>query len=173
MSNKPNEFTFRSADGRLQLFGRDYGPEVPPLTILCMGGLTRNSLDFSDLAKRLPDYRVIAVDQRGRGRSDWDPDPAHYTPLVQAGDMFALLDEWSVRRVALIGTSNGGLMALLMGSMQPERVIGMVLNDVGPELPAAALKRIGLSLARLRYTRLVRYTRLFSAQRRTPCALFA
>ncbi len=149
MSIEVKEVKFRSADGRLQLHGRDQGPRDAPLTILCMGGLTRNSLDFSDLANHLSVYRVLAVDQRGRGRSDWDSDLANYTPLVQAGDMFALLDEMKVERIVLIGTSNGGLMAMLMGAMQPERVVGMILNDVGPELPPSALKRIGVSLTGL------------------------
>ncbi len=149
MSIAGKDFKFRSADGRLELYGREQGSPDAVLTVFCMGGLTRNSLDFTELAKHLSRYRVISVDQRGRGRSDWDPEPANYTPLIQAGDMFALLDELAIERVALIGTSNGGLMAMLMGAMQPERVAGMILNDIGPELPTAGLKRIGISLTGL------------------------
>ncbi len=150
MSEKLEEFKFRSADDRLWLHGRDQGPRNAPLTILCMGGLTRNLLDFSDLAIHLSQYRVISVDQRGRGKSHWDPDLANYTPAVQAGDMFALLDQLEIQRAVLIGTSNGGLMALLMGAMQAARVAGIILNDIGPELPISALKRISVSLTGLK-----------------------
>ena len=143
------ELSFLSADRRLRLHGFDHGPKNGPLTILCMGGLTRNSLDFTDLAKHLSGYRVLAVDQRGRGRSEWDPNPANYTPAAQAGDMFALLDKLEIARVVLVGTSNGGLMSMIMGATQPSRVAGIILNDIGPEIPIAALKRISLSLAGL------------------------
>ncbi len=149
MANEVKELDFMSADGRLRLYGRDQGPADGPLTLLCMGGLTRNSLDFHDLATHLSRYRVIAADQRGRGRSQWDPDTANYTPAVQAGDMFALLDKLDIQRVVLVGTSNGGLMAMMMGAMQPKRIAGIILNDVGPELPMCALKRIGISLTKL------------------------
>ena len=115
-----------------------------------MGGLTRNLLDFSDLANHLSQYRVLSVDQRGRGKSNWDPDLANYTPTVQAGDMLALLDQLKIKRVVLIGTSNGGLMALLMGAIQAARVAGIILNDIGPEIPISALKRISISLTGLK-----------------------
>lgn len=133
---------YASADGRLQLFARDYGGEGPPL--LLMHGLTRNSADFEPLAAHLADrYRLIVPDQRGRGLSDSDPDPANYRPDIYAQDMFALLDSLGVDRVSLIGTSMGGLMAMIMAAVQPARVGAVVLNDIGPVLDPAGLARIG------------------------------
>ena len=81
-------------------------------------------------------------DQRGRGRSDCDPDPANYRPDVYAADMFALLDALGIERCGLVGTSMGGLMAMIMAAMQPARVPAIVLNDVGPVLEPEGLARI-------------------------------
>ena len=134
-------FSFPSACGRLELFARDYGGEGPPL--LLMHGLTRNSADFEPLAEHLAgSYRLVVPDQRGRGLSQDDPDPANYRPDVYAGDMFALLDTLGIARAGLVGTSMGGLMAMVMAAMQPERVAAIVLNDIGPELHPAGLARI-------------------------------
>jgi pimeloyl-ACP methyl ester carboxylesterase len=134
---------FLSAGGQLRLHAEVRGPEEAPLTVLCLHGLTRNSADFRSLAQHLSTrYRVIAADQRGRGTSEWDPDPANYHPGVYALDMFALLDALGVDRVAVIGTSLGGLMAILMGASQPARFRGIVLNDIGPEIPIEGLGRL-------------------------------
>ena len=135
---------YTSADG-LTLYARDYpGPENSGLLpVLCMHGLTRNSADFAWIAGHLAHTRrVISVDQRGRGRSDYDPSPANYTPATYVGDMFKLLDELDIRRLLVIGTSMGGLMAMVMADMQPPRFAGIVLNDIGPELDPVGLERI-------------------------------
>ena len=132
---------YRSACGRLQLAARDYPGEGPAL--LLMHGLTRNSADFEPLVPHLAgQYRLIVPDQRGRGLSDHDPDPAQYRPDVYAADMFALLDGLSITRAALIGTSMGGLMSMLIAASQPARVASIVLNDIGPALDPAGLARI-------------------------------
>ncbi len=135
---------FESNDG-LKLFARDYsgpgGVVQPPL--LCMHGLTRNSADFAGLAAHLaPQRRLLCVDQRGRGRSDYDPVVANYTPATYVQDMFNLLDQQRIERVILVGTSMGGLMAFMMGVMQPQRIAAMVINDIGPEVDPAGLARI-------------------------------
>jgi pimeloyl-ACP methyl ester carboxylesterase len=135
---------YTSADG-LSLYARDYpGPEDSALLpVLCMHGLTRNSRDFAWIASHLAKTRrVISVDQRGRGRSDYDPNPANYTPQVYVGDMFTLLDGLGIERMLVIGTSMGGLMAMLMANMQPQRFAGIVINDIGPELDPVGLDRI-------------------------------
>ena len=135
---------YASADG-LRLYARDYpGPaDSTRLPVLCMHGLTRNSADFAWLASHLAQSRrVISVDQRGRGRSDYDPVVANYTPVTYVGDMFRLLDELGLHRVLLIGTSMGGLMAMIMVNMQPQRFAAVVLNDIGPELDRTGLERI-------------------------------
>src|SRR5690606_262658 len=122
--------TYAAASGDLKLFAREYPGEGTPL--LLMHGLTRNSADFEPLAEALAGRnRLIVPDQRGRGLSASDPEPANYRPDVYARDMFALLDHLGIERVGLIGTSMGGLMAMLMAAMQPGRVGAIVLNDIG------------------------------------------
>ncbi|MEX2326290.1 MAG: alpha/beta hydrolase, partial [Pseudomonadales bacterium] len=113
------------------------------LTLLCMAGLTRNAADFEDLCSALQDtYRVIAVDQRGRGKSDWDKEPGHYQPTTYVQDMFTFLDELKPESVVLVGTSLGGLMAMMMNAMQPERFAGVIINDIGPVVNPEGLDRI-------------------------------
>ena len=133
---------YDSGDARLKLYARDYGGGGMP--VLCMHGLTRNSADFDWIAAHLSGlgYRVIAADQRGRGKSAWDPEPVNYTPLVYCQDMFKLMGQLGIAKAALIGTSMGGLMAMIMGAMAPQTVIGMVINDVGPEIDKTGLDRI-------------------------------
>ena len=134
---------YQSADGKLRLHAEEYGPKNAPLTVLCLHGLTRNGRDFEALVKHLSaDYRVIIADQRGRGQSPWDPDPTNYQIPVYARDMTCLLDRLGVAQVALIGTSMGGLISMLLGASQPARVPGIVLNDVGPEIPPAGIDRL-------------------------------
>ena len=132
---------FRSADDRLTLYARIYDAEGPPL--LLMHGLTRNSADFEALAGHLAGkYKLIVPDQRGRGRSDHDPDPQNYTPAVYVADMFALIDGLGLGRMGLIGTSMGGLMAMMMAAIAPARFDSLILNDIGPAVEAAGLDRI-------------------------------
>ena len=137
-----DDLRYRSADARLTLYARDYGGTGTP--VLCLHGLTRNSADFAALARHLsPRCRVIVPDVRGRGLSEYDPQPMHYQPGVYAQDAFALLNHLGVARCVVIGTSMGGIMGMIMGVTAPQRLIGLVLNDVGPELDAAGLARIG------------------------------
>lgn len=135
---------YRSADGRLTLAARDYPASSPAAPVLLlMHGLTRNGADFEPLASRLAGrYRLIVPDQRGRGLSEPDPDAAQYRPDVYAHDMLALLDGLAIARAALIGTSMGGLMAMVMNALRPALVSAVVLNDVGPVLEPQGLARI-------------------------------
>ncbi|RIV87708.1 alpha/beta hydrolase [Aurantiacibacter zhengii] len=136
------EHRYRSACGRLELFARDYPSDGPPL--LLMHGLTRNSGDFEPLARHLAvRYRLIVPDQRGRGLSQDETDPSRYRPDVYAGDMFALLESLGIERPGLIGTSMGGLMAMVMNAMKPGHFPAIVFNDVGPVLSPEGLARIG------------------------------
>ena len=133
---------YQSIDG-LKLYARDYPNAAPRATVFCMHGLTRNSADFAELAEALQsDYRVIAVDQRGRGRSAWDPNPANYNPLVYVRDMYTLLDRLGLQEVIVIGTSMGGIMSMIMSALQPKRFRAVVLNDIGPVIAPAGLERI-------------------------------
>jgi pimeloyl-ACP methyl ester carboxylesterase len=137
------DIAYDSADG-LRLYARRYGRRDAPLSVLCLHGLTRNHRDFAPLIAHLEaDHDIIAVDQRGRGRSAWDPNPQNYSPLTYVGDMARLLDTLGLERVAIIGTSMGGLMAMIMMKTMPQRVRGVVMNDIGPRLEKAGLDRIG------------------------------
>jgi pimeloyl-ACP methyl ester carboxylesterase len=134
-----------SSDG-VRLHARVYaGPEgsesAPPL--LCMPGLARNARDFEDLAPHLAQYRkVIVIEFRGRGESAFAKDPMTYVPLTYVQDVVAMLGELGIERFAAIGTSLGGLVAMLLAAALPGRLVGAVLNDVGPELQTAGLERI-------------------------------
>lgn len=136
------DIEYRSEDG-LALYAKSYGPPHADLSVLCMHGLTRNHKDFEPMIAALgARHRFIAVDVRGRGRSERASDPATYTPLTYARDMACLLDRLGIARVALIGTSMGGLMSMIMARTLPKRIRGIVLNDVGPVLDQAGLDRI-------------------------------
>ena len=138
---------YRSADGTLELYAEDGGSSGARLTVLCMHGLTRNSKDFGALVHHLSTrYRVVSVDQRGRGRSQWDANSSNYQPVVYAQDMFKLLDHLRIDSAVLVGTSMGGLIAMTMAAMQPHRIRGIVVNDIGPEIPNEGLKRLRDSL---------------------------
>ncbi|MES2259998.1 MAG: alpha/beta hydrolase [Pseudomonadota bacterium] len=142
---------FYTSDDGLKLYARDYrhpDPQAP--VVLCLHGLTRNSKDFTQLAAHLARrYRVICPDQRGRGHSARDPKPEQYRPERYVQDMWRLLDSLGIRRVALVGTSLGGLMAMMMAAQDRERIAGAVLNDIGPEIDPAGLARIASYVGKL------------------------
>lgn len=137
--------TWTSSDG-LALYARDYAGSGGParLPVLCLHGLTRNSADFEDLAPWIAatGRRVLAPDVRGRGRSSHDPRPSNYTPATYAGDVLDLMDAAGVGRALIVGTSMGGIIAMVMAGMRPTAVAGAVLNDVGPNLAPEGLTRI-------------------------------
>jgi len=123
-----------------------------PHVIVCVHGLTRQGRDFDVLARRLSAHaRVICPDVAGRGRSDWLADAGGYQVPVYAGDMLALLAQLHAQApigtLDWVGTSMGGLIGLVVagqpGLPLPAPVRRMVLNDVGPALEWAALRRIG------------------------------
>lgn len=134
---------YTSADG-LKLHYREYpGPADAPFTVLCMPGLTRNARDFEDLAPHLAlKYRVLCADLRGRGGSEYAKDPFTYVPPVYVRDIAALLKSAGLARVALVGTSLGGIISMIMASVMSTKVLGVVLNDIGPEINPAGLARI-------------------------------
>lgn len=133
-----------SSDG-LTLHYRNYpGPDGGgKLPVLCMHGLTRNARDFAALAEVLAaTRRVIVTEMRGRGMSDYAPDSDTYSPLTYVQDVEALLAGEGIDRFAVVGTSMGGLMAMLMAAAKPGRISALVMNDIGPEVDAAGLARI-------------------------------
>jgi len=139
---KFEEKYFRSRDG-LKLYYRDYAGDPDKAPVLYLAGLTRNSSDFERSAMHMaPGRRVICADQRGRGRSQHDVNWLNYHPGIYVDDMWILLRELGVERVVVVGTSLGGIMAMVMASMRPQQLAAVVLNDVGPELEIIGSRRI-------------------------------
>lgn len=122
---------FTAPDGA-QLYYEDVGTGTP---ILCLAGLTRNSSDFDYLAPHLSDVRLIRMDYRGRGASDWTGLET-YTLEAEARDALCLLDHLGLPSAAIIGTSRGGLLAMLIAATAKPRLTGVCLVDVGPVLAA-------------------------------------
>lgn len=138
-----------SNDG-LRLHYRDYaGGDAARPPILCIPGLTRNARDFEGLAARLAgQWRVIAVDLRGRGESAYAKDPLTYAPVSYQQDLEALVAALAIDRFVLAGTSMGGLLAMHLGAADPARVAGLIVNDVGPELDEIGMARIRSTIGR-------------------------
>ena len=131
-----------SRDG-LKLHYRDYAGRSDRPPLLMLHGLTRNSRDFESLAERYAgDWRVIVPDFRGRGDSQWDPLSAQYVPPTYAMDVLKLLDELGIKQAVFLGTSLGGLVTMIIASVAPDRIAGVLLNDVGPELDLSGIDRI-------------------------------
>jgi pimeloyl-ACP methyl ester carboxylesterase len=132
-----------SKDG-LTLHARDYGAAQGKLPVVCIPGLTRNCRDFEDLAPWMSTRgrRVLAVDLRGRGQSERDPDRRHYQPIVYADDIVSLLHSIGALQALFVGTSLGGLVTMSLAARRPDLIGGAVLNDVGPRVAGAGLRRI-------------------------------
>ena len=136
-----------SQDG-LRLYYRDYGDAMNPATpVLCLPGVTRNSKDFALLAEWLSVHRwVICPDFRGRGRSDYDPDWKNYMPATYADDIRHLLVSLGVHRVHVIGTSLGGIVAMVMAggkgvsqrALPASRTVALASREKSAEAGCAA-----------------------------------
>lgn len=119
---------------------RDEGSGLP---LLALAGLTRDSRDFDYLARHLPaQVRLIRLDSRGRGASDWTG-PETYNVGQEARDALALLDHLGIDRAAIIGSSRGGLLGLVIAATARDRLSGLCMNDVGPVVERDGLMRIG------------------------------
>ncbi|MEL7445961.1 MAG: alpha/beta hydrolase [Pseudomonadota bacterium] len=141
----PYQDGYWTSSDNLKLHYRDYaGPEGgTKLPVLCLHGLTRNARDFESLALQISKTRrVLVPEMRGRGMSEYAPDSNTYNPLVYVQDVEALLAAQEIDRFAVVGTSMGGLMALLMASAKPGRMSAVVMNDIGPEIDTSGVERI-------------------------------
>lgn len=143
---KGQEHWIETADG-LTLFVREYAPQPPQtgLPVFCLHGLTRNSRDFERIGPRIAALgrRVLAMDVRGRGRSDRDGDPNRYAPPIYAQDALKVLDALDVEEAVWIGTSMGAIITMIACMGAADRIAAVVFNDVGPQLDPAGLVRIG------------------------------
>ncbi|OIQ45886.1 MAG: alpha/beta hydrolase [Roseobacter sp. MedPE-SW] len=137
---------FTTSDG-LSLFYEESGtPTGTPL--ICLAGLTRDSRDFRYFAPHAQQYRLITLDARGRGQSEHDPDFATYNVPREAQDVLELMDHLSLPQTALLGTSRGGMVAMMLAASAKSRLLAVVLNDVGPVIPANGIERIMMYVGR-------------------------
>jgi pimeloyl-ACP methyl ester carboxylesterase len=139
------EHRIESTDGPM-VYARDYPSEgvTRGLPVICLHGLTRNSADFEVVAPRIAALgrRVIAIDARGRGKSDNDPEPSRYRPDVYVGDVWRVMDTLGIQRAVFLGTSMGGIMTMLAAAANSVRVAAAILNDIGAEVDPTGIARI-------------------------------
>lgn len=148
------EIFFTARDG-LRLYARHYpapGSKLRP--VLCLAGITRNSRDFHIVASALSSdplnaRPVYTIDTRGRGRSAHDPNPKNYAVPVEMLDVLDFITLRSLANVALIGTSRGGIISMVMGAAQPSAIGAVVLNDIGPIVEMDGLARIAGYIGRV------------------------
>jgi pimeloyl-ACP methyl ester carboxylesterase len=140
--------TFVTSRDGLKLHARIYGPEAAKgLPILCLPGLARTHMDFHELALALASdaetpRRVIAVDYRGRGLSDYDQNWKRYDIRIELDDVLQQMAGLGLEHAVFVGTSRGGLISMAMGALRPAVIKGVVINDIGPVIEAAGLMRI-------------------------------
>lgn len=147
MSHSFRDVFCQSADG-LKLHAKVIGPDnSSTLPVLCLPGLTRTADDFDDIARAIATNpkaprKVAAVEYRGRGLSDYDPDPAKYAVSIELGDVLTIAASLGISRAILLGTSRGGLISMALAAVQPQLLAGVVLNDIGPALEIGGLMKI-------------------------------
>jgi pimeloyl-ACP methyl ester carboxylesterase len=142
------DIRFTARDG-LRLYARHYpAPGSSRRPVVCLAGLTRNSRDFHDLASALASADdgtardVYALDYRGRGLSAHDPDWRNYAILVELNDVLDFMTTKGLHHAGVIGTSRGGILAMLMAVLRPGAIGAAVLNDIGPVVEREGLSRI-------------------------------
>lgn len=134
---------FTASDGAHLAF-TDEGSGLP---LLCLSGLTRTGADFRYLAPHLTGVRLIRPDYRGRGGSQWTG-PESYTVPREGRDAIELLDHLGIAQAAVLGTSRGGMIGMLLAAASKDRMLGLCLNDIGPVIERAGLERIFTYLGR-------------------------
>jgi pimeloyl-ACP methyl ester carboxylesterase len=141
----PPESRFVAARDGLRLHYRDYpNAAASRLPLVCLPGLARTADDFSLVAEaaQRSGRRALALDYRGRGRSDWDRDWRHYDPEVEADDIFTVLADAGVSKAVFFGTSRGGLHTMRIAKARPGLIRAAALNDIGPVIEKSGLLRI-------------------------------
>ncbi|MAM62322.1 alpha/beta hydrolase [Maritimibacter sp. UBA3975] len=134
---------FTTPDG-IEIAFTDEGEGLP---VIALSGLTRNLRDFDFVALHLPGVRLIRMDYRGRGQSGW-ADWSTYAVPNEGGDVIGLMQHLGIERAAFLGTSRGGLISMFLAATQPDKVIGVCLNDVGPVVDREGLKVIDSYIGR-------------------------
>jgi pimeloyl-ACP methyl ester carboxylesterase len=149
---------FLPAPDGLRLHIREYGQAVvSTLPVVCLPGLARTTADFAALAPELaygePQRRVIAIDSRGRGQSDYDANPKNYNVAVELADVLAVLNALEIKQAIFIGSSRGGILTMLLAAAHPEIIAGAVLHDIGPVIDSKGVARIKSYVGKLRQPR--------------------
>jgi pimeloyl-ACP methyl ester carboxylesterase len=148
------DIRFSARDG-LRLYARHYSaPGSTRRPVLCLAGLTRNGRDFHHLATALAGSAdsgrdVYTLDSRGRGRSEHDRDWNNYSLLVELNDALDFMTMKGLDGAAIVGTSRGGLIAMLMAVLRPCALSALVLNDIGPVIERDGLARIVAYVGRI------------------------
>jgi pimeloyl-ACP methyl ester carboxylesterase len=138
---------FVAARDGLRLHVREYSNRIARgLAVVCLPGLTRTTTDFNALGPALAESghaaRVIAIDSRGRGQSEWDSNPANYNLAVELDDVMSVLTALGIARAVFVGSSRGGILTMLLAAAQPTAIAGAVLHDVGPVIEPEGVARI-------------------------------
>ncbi|HET8609039.1 MAG TPA: alpha/beta hydrolase [Burkholderiales bacterium] len=148
MEIRSNHVLGLSQSGFHRIYYTEWGNPAAEQVVVCVHGLTRNCRDFDTLAQALAgDCYVVCPDVAGRGRSDWLPNKLDYNYPQYLADMNALIARITTdgrkQRVYWVGTSMGGLIGMLLAAQPGTPIVKLVMNDVGPLVPKAALERIG------------------------------
>jgi len=135
---------FVATQDGLRIHLREFGVSTTSgLPVLCLPGLTRTVADFESLALALASTRrVIAIDSRGRGQSDYDQNPENYNLAVELADIVSVLGALAIGPALFIGSSRGGILTMLLAAAHPVAVAGAILHDIGPVIEPAGLARI-------------------------------
>jgi len=120
-------------------------PTAPPVILL--HGITGHARTWDTLAEALaPQWRVLALDQRGHGDSDSAPD-GDYSTGAMADDLAAFADALGYRRFTLLGLSMGGRVAMEFAGAHPDRLERLVIVDIAPEIHPPGMARIRTMIA--------------------------
>jgi pimeloyl-ACP methyl ester carboxylesterase len=139
---------FVTAPDGLTLHVRRYGSRVASaLPVVCLPGLARTAADFHPLAAALASdpakpRLVLAVDYRGHGQSQYDRNPDNYTLPVALADLSAVLSALEIAPAIFLGTSYGGILAMMLAVLRPTAIAGVILNDIGPVIEPHGLVRL-------------------------------
>ncbi|MBW6397129.1 alpha/beta hydrolase [Roseomonas sp. HJA6] len=124
-----------SARDGLRLAATEWPGAADRTPLLCLSGICRTALDYAAIgARHGGTRRVVALDYAGHGESARAADPRRYAPEKLIADVIDAMAALGLHRVAVVGTSFGGLVAFALGVMRPASLAAVVLNDIGPEI---------------------------------------